>query len=520
MTSLQSRTRAVIWVGVWLGALSLIITSGRLASGDAGQQYRQADNFVRTGQLYDDSARNYLWLPGQDGHQYEVHDPGNMILMLPAAAVDAVRHPTSTAAPPDHVSAFLVALTYAMFACAALLALLYALIDQIPDRRYAVIAVLVFVFATAYAAYQKTAWDVLGACLATCFAIAAVVAVRRRAEDGRSVIIAAVAIGASLSLTAAFRFTWAPFLAFTLLGLLATARVPSLLRIGLWTAGSALVFSLPQFAFNAVRSGNPLIPHTAAYHEATSFAGNMPKGFAQYLISPEFGLLVYCPLFLLFLIPAVYRRVRWPVWPALAGVFLYTILLASISAIPPGTTWGPRYLVPTLPLLFFVLAPGIRQLLRQRGWRVLTFGVVGISVVVSVAALLFPWQDDLHTWHGGKATQVSAWNSDRITLAADALIGGAISQKAQYGFRLENGRDITKGQGFPDFWWVSAIEQGGRTRLAGILGSLLLIGLFGVSSSRLWRLHDDTYKNGEGGSSHPKMPMPSVPLRKGLRHGA
>lgn len=487
---------------MWLGALSLLITSGRLASGDAGEQYLQADNFVRTGQLYDDEARGNLWQPGQDGHLYEVHDPGNLTLMLPAAAVDAIRHPASTAAVPDHVSAFLVSMTYAAFACAALLALLYALLDQIPNRRHAAIALLVFVFATTYAAYEKTAWDVLGACLATCFAIAAVVAIRRRAETGHSVIVVAIALGASLSLAAAFRFTWAPFLALALLGLLAAARVPNLLRISLWSAGSALVFSLPQLAFNAVRSGSPLRPHTASYNEAGSFASSIPEGLAHYLVSPEFGLLVYCPLLLLFLIPAVHRRVRWQVWPVLAAAFAYAILLASIAVLPGGNTWGPRYFVPALPLLFFVLAPGLRRLLTQPVWRALTIGVVGVSAVISVSALLIPWQDDLNTWHGGRATSVSPWNPDRATLVADALVGGATGQELKYGFQLQNGRDITKGQGFPDFWWVSAIERGGITRPLGAAIGLALLGLFAFSSSRLWRMYDDEMSRQSGAERH------------------
>lgn len=469
--------------------------SGRLASGDAGEQYRQSSNFVRTGHLYADRVSSHLWLPGQDGHLYEVHDPGNPLLMLPAAALDTARDPAGSAEPPDHLSAFLVSLTYAAFASAALFALLYALGDQLRDPRRAGIALLIFVFATTYAAYQKTAWDVLGACLATCFALAAAVLVRRRAEAAQSVAGTAVALGASIALAAAFRFTWAPFLALGLLGAMAAVRMPRLGQVAIWTGATALLLCLPQFAYNALRSGSPLRPHTASY-SADPFSGQIADGFLQYLVAPEFGLLVYCPLFLLFLIPAVHRRVRWPPWPVLVAVLLYALLLAA-TRLRTGPTWGPRYFVPAIPLLFFVLTAGVERLLEKPHWRRLAVAATAASLVVGVAALLFPWQDDLHSWHGGHAVlSASPWSLDRAELVADALIGGVTGSKEEHGFVLQGGRDITENQGFPDFWWVSAIENGGVTSVVGVISGLLLIVAFAASSRALWRMH--TPRLGDG----------------------
>lgn len=415
-----------------------------------------------------------------------MHDPGNTVLMLPAAAVDVARNPDSGAGPPDHTSAFLISMTYVLFACAALLAFLYALRDQFADPRHAGVALLVFVFATAYAAYQKTGWDVLGGCLGSCFAIAAAVAIRRRAETERPIAAVAVALGASLSLTAAFRITWAPFLAIALFGMLAVVRMPNLWRAVGWAGGSALLFALPQLAYDTVRTGNPFQPHTTSY-EVSSFSGNLLDDLSHYLVAPKFGLLFYCPIFLLFLVPLVHRRCRWPTWPPLLAVFLYALLVAT-SRLTTQATWGPRYFIPALPILFFVLAPGIGRMLARSGWRVVALGVVGISLVLSVTALLIPWKDDLDTWHGGEAViGASAWSLDRLELAGDALLSGVTGERTEHGFLPQDGRDITEGQGFPDFWWVSAIAQGGLTRLLGAAMGLALILLFTISSRELWR---------------------------------
>jgi hypothetical protein len=471
---------------IWVAALSFFVTSGTLGSGDAGEQFRQADSLVRNGRLWNDRAQSHLWQPGTDGHLYEVHDPGNTILMLPAAAVDAVRHPSAEPDLPDHFSAFLVSMTYALFATAALLALLFALTDQLENQRAALVALLLFVFGTAYATYEKTAWDVLGGCLSTCLALGAIVAVRRRSERGEPVSLMAVALGASIALTAAFRITWAPFLVLALATFLILARLSDLRRIVAWGLGSLLLFSLPQLVYNGVRTGSPLRPHTASIERATgSLGGSIPSGFVEHLASPKFGLLVYCPIFLLFLIAAVHRNKRWPTWPAVGAVLLYTVLLGAVT-IKPGTTWGPRYLVPALPLLFFALAPGARDLLVRRRTRPLASAVILISVLFSAVSLLIPWHDDLDTWHGGRAVHAARWSFDRAELAADGLGAGISGDRVGSGFELVHGEDIAEGQGFPEFWWMSAIKKGGAAAAGGLLGALLLVGILLVTSVLLF----------------------------------
>jgi hypothetical protein len=116
------------------------------------------------------------------------------------------------------------------------------------------------------------------------------------------------------------------------------------------------------------------------------------RGITGLLASPEVGLLFFCPLAWLAL-PGLARliRERNPAGALFAGIIGVGILLyGSYSVWWAGDSWGPRFLVPLVPLLVlasafwaFRLGTGGRRL----GW-ILFLALAALGVLVTSTAIL------------------------------------------------------------------------------------------------------------------------------------
>jgi hypothetical protein len=120
-----------------------------------------------------------------------------------------------------------------------------------------------------------------------------------------------------------------------------------------------------------------------------SFSTPLLKGLFGLWLSPGVGLFVYTPVLLISVI--AWRRF-YQRWPVEAGLILLLFLLRSVFygrywAWEGGATWGPRYLVPLIPLLLVPIA-----FLPRKRW--LEVGVValgGLGVLIQVLGQLVPY---------------------------------------------------------------------------------------------------------------------------------
>jgi hypothetical protein len=110
------------------------------------------------------------------------------------------------------------------------------------------------------------------------------------------------------------------------------------------------------------------------------------------LLSPIKGLIYYAPLIVLAAL-GFHKLCRKHLLPALAIALVFISLLGATSFYEfwyGGQSWGPRLLVPVLPLLFIPMATLWDQL-QQRSGRVLILILLLISIVVQAAAVTNPW---------------------------------------------------------------------------------------------------------------------------------
>ena len=132
-----------------------------------------------------------------------------------------------------------------------------------------------------------------------------------------------------------------------------------------------------NLAYDAFRYGRPL---ASPYLGTFQFSTPLPVGLFGLLFSPGAGLLVYVPLIVLgfFGLRALWRR--WPRIAALIGalVLLRLVLYGQWYGWDGGITFGPRFLVPIVPLMFIPLAfiPRHRALL----WLSVLLGSLSLGV--------------------------------------------------------------------------------------------------------------------------------------------
>ncbi|TKJ30794.1 MAG: hypothetical protein CEE40_03800 [Chloroflexi bacterium B3_Chlor] len=138
-------------------------------------------------------------------------------------------------------------------------------------------------------------------------------------------------------------------------------------------------------AYNHLRFGSPFTTGYLSLEE--SFSTPWTTGILGLLISPGRSIFIYCPV-LLALIPAwppFFRRHR------LEAIFLALISLSYLLVYGKwfmwhgGFAWGPRFLVPTLPLLIIMLAPLVERL-KGKSWKAF-WALCGLSVAVQVLGL-------------------------------------------------------------------------------------------------------------------------------------
>jgi hypothetical protein len=157
----------------------------------------------------------------------------------------------------------------------------------------------------------------------------------------------------------------------------AASSAPTMYRLVSFTAGM-LPFVVILRGHNALRFGNPL---TFGY-AGEGFTTPIWKGVIGLLISPGKGALMYAP-------PLLLCALLWPRFRRLSPALADCIALAWVSALifygswwawDGGWCWGPRFLVPLLPLSALPLT----MIPAGRRWRIALAALIGIGIAVQL----------------------------------------------------------------------------------------------------------------------------------------
>ncbi len=313
---------------------------------------------------------------GHDGRYYSKYDPGLPLLAVPFFVVGdrlaAINHAhrTNTAA----ISTLLLS----ALAAAGALAVLAALAGKLAPGRatHPLLVVLSAGLATPLWWYGRVLFpEAVLAC-----ALTLAVWLVARAEGSRGgLLLAGAALGAGMLVRASLAIYALPL---GWLVLRAEGNGPRPARRLIWVAAGGAPFAAALLAHNALRFGDPL----ATGYAGEAFSTPVWKGIGGLLLSPGKGIWLYAP-------PLLLSAFLWPRFrrghPAL-GEFL---ALAWAVALPfygawwawdGGWGWGPRLLVPLLPLSCLPLL----ALQARRGWWVAALCALLLGAGVNALGIL------------------------------------------------------------------------------------------------------------------------------------
>lgn len=167
----------------------------------------------------------------------------------------------------------------------------------------------------------------------------------------------------------------------------------SRVRVLFWMATPLCVIGAALAALNYSRYGSVF---ETGYHLTTSLFGHpLLDGASVLLFSPGFGLLVFCPAFLLLPIAGRSFLRLFPFETALiAAVFASILVVNSKFYAYWGCGWGPRFLIPAVPLLSLPLL----TLIAEPGWKrrlvisalLIGFPIQAVAITASFWAQIMP----------------------------------------------------------------------------------------------------------------------------------
>lgn len=312
---------------------------------------------------------------GRDGHWVSKYDPGLPLLAVPFYALgDALAQ--VNAAHRAQVAAICVLLLPVLAAAATLVAL-WDIAARMGGAGRAAGVVFAAGLASPLWVYARTLFpEALLAC-----ALTWTVALLLRSGAGGRALAAGLIAGAGIAVRASFAVYLLPLIG------LAAATTPGggpqarLRRAARFAAGLLPGIAL-VLGHNALRFGAVL--HTG--YAGERFSTPVLKGALGLLISPGRGALLYAPPLLLSL--ALSRRV-WRRMPPLAAFLALAwgsalIVFGAWWAWDGGWCWGPRLIVPLLPLSLLPLAllpPG-------HSWRWALGGLLLAGAAINAAGVL------------------------------------------------------------------------------------------------------------------------------------
>jgi hypothetical protein len=322
-----------------------------------------------------DAAR--MGTRGQDGALYAKKGLTPSLALLPLVAL-------SESVPGIGAQAAAMLLNPIVTTATALV--VYGLILRLGfSLRTAFAVALIFALATPAMPYASTAF---GEPLAGLLLVLAVTGLMMR-SSARGLALAGLCGGLLVGVNTAYAMTFLVLSVWVLVAAWPRRDWRSMTAFLGAAAGPLLLIAM----YNTARFAGPL---ETGYHFETGEGFTVNPLFGAYgmLVSPYRGLLWYSPTVLLSLAgwPALRRRASGLAWGTAALCILQVALFAAWWSWHGGVSWGPRFLIPVVPVLAVWLAPVIERSWTSRPWRIGVSVAVVLGVGVNLLGALIPYR--------------------------------------------------------------------------------------------------------------------------------
>jgi len=525
MSALGLRTRAhaarpsqvALRLGMALTLLFLATAGGRITASDEYTMYRLTESLV---------TRRVVWVeagnaePGPGGHLYPKAALGEALAAAPFFAAGKLAALPFAPARKELVTRAVTSLLNA-FVGGALGALLFLLFLQVgASPRGAVFWSVATCLCTPLWVYAKS---FLTEPLLALGLVAGLYGALRFKDSGAPLHALLAGLGFGGTLLVKYALAPAVFL-------IALPFLPSLKRWrGAWPGLLAVALCVAlALVYNAARTGSPLGSGYGRQATPAAFSTPLFVGLYGLLLSSGKGIVWFAPLTVLVpaALPAATRRLG-NVARGIAGALVVSLVLyASFEHWAGDGSWGPRYLVPLVPLaLVLVVAAHAQEPWGggARRWVLGTLAVLGLLVTLGGVGIYFgaqmreagdypytrslddpsfmaeshfnPWRSPI-AGHWRMLARNSALfvrgQSPRLTPGAVGVADARATTRATPGTSSVEAERLSVPAGEVngltralDFWWAYAVAAG-IPRVFALLGALALLAAAVLTFVRAW----------------------------------
>jgi hypothetical protein len=280
--------------------------------------------------------------------------------------------------------------------------------------------------------------------------------------------------------------------------------------------------------YNLARTGSPLGTGYGRQATAAAFSTPLFVGLYGLLLSSGKGIVWFAPLVVLVpaAVPAAVRRLGLPAWGIALALGAMIVVYASFEHWAGDGSWGPRYLVPLVPLALTLVVAAHAQEPWGGTWRralVGTLAALGLLVTLGGAAIYFgaqmreagdypytralddpsfmaeshfnPWRMPIAAhWRmaGRNAALFLKGEGPHLTPRASADDALPAPNAPPRGISSVEGERLAVPAGEVegltralDFWWAYAIAAG-LPKLPVLLVALVLLALAALEGLRAW----------------------------------
>lgn len=450
-----------------------LTAAGHIQTIDVEEELQVAQTLLSSGSVA--IAHDGSDVIGARGQPVSGHGIGESILLLPAALTGQLVHGSRS-----HLLARFVASLLNPAAAAATVAMLFLFAVDLGMRaRTAAICAALFAFASIEWPYAHDAFDVTPTGL---FLLMGLFGLHRYVRRKRVawLLLAGGAVGFSLLLRVPSVVCLPILGAYLAISIRRLGWTPRLRAAAAWLAPVLLAFVVMGW-YNWARFASPLIFSSAP----ARFTTPIQVGLSGLLLSPGKGLLFFCPIILLGIwgLRFFLHEHQAIAWTIVAIGVANLAFYAKFEFWSGEWAWGPRYLVPVVPL---ILLPAVFVLERWRSLpklvKSLVVGIILASTSVQAIGVTVDYEIQSELMLQAGTLQLEHWQPrySQIVVHAialrDIVEGSALYPTARRSHDAVAGRPpVTT----IDFWWVYALLNGfSRQVIILVVGSL---GLFAVA---------------------------------------
>lgn len=312
-----------------------------------------------------------------------------------------------------------------------------------------------------------------------------------RHDDGRLLVLGGVGLGGALLVKHELVLVAVP----VGLWMLAESRGEwaRLLRQGALVAAPVLAAGIFTLYYNDIRFGNPF--DTGYLRDDTLGRGSVSAGLTGFLFSPGRSVFLYSPILMggIASMWAMWRRDRTTVLMLLGEFLVMLVFYASLVNWDAERSYGPRYLLPVIPLLVLPLAVTVSS---SRAFRWLLVVSVALQIPgilvdfskVGAARVIGPHTQEQRQWTWEASGLVINTRASLTALPENARRLATGERPAVKGGEAAT-RDFSDQFAFSlDFWWMYLFYLGAIPAALALACGAASAVVSWIVARRVWRL--------------------------------